>query len=455
MFKRKVGTKKSILIGTKNTFLRQIQNTTYAQFVRNSLFFENIDKILYTLLILTIISTAFLSTGFIGLFAFSFSVVQIIKLLTKKGARTKIQLYDKAILVYFIFVLLSLLASSNFALSFVGFLKTGLYILFYFSALTFFIDNKKKLLPIIILIASLASFESIVAIIQNHSHVLELAKWQDTSYLDPTQIISRSYGTLKPYNPNLLAGYLLATMPFLYCISMLSLKNKNYKRFTSTLLLVILSTVAIIYTGSRGAYIGLFAFFVFVIASLSYYIKKFKGGFSEVKKRYKNLVGIVSAAIFAFIVTNPAITSRIASIFKFHQDSSISFRLHVYEASMKMFLDNPFLGIGVGNKNFREIYGLYMKSGYDALASYSVPLEIAVESGIFALIAFSVFLAFWIKSCLKVIKKGDVTKKIIATALLLTVVVTMTHGLFDTIFFRPQVQIIFWANVAMLAALNE
>ena len=58
-----------------------------------------------------------------------------------------------------------------------------------------------------------------------------------------------------------------------------------------------------------------------------------------------------------------------------------------------MFKDNWLLGIGVGNQNFREIYGLYMKTGFDALSAYNIYLETAVESGIFALLAFLSFVA--------------------------------------------------------------
>ncbi len=49
-------------------------------------------------------------------------------------------------------------------------------------------------------------------------------------------------------------------------------------------------------------------------------------------------------------------------------------------------------GIGVGNQAFRLAYGLYMRSGFDALGAYCVPLEIAVETGVFGLLAFAVLL---------------------------------------------------------------
>ena len=59
------------------------------------------------------------------------------------------------------------------------------------------------------------------------------------------------------------------------------------------------------------------------------------------------------------------------------------------------------MGIGVGNQNFREIYGLYMKTGFDALSAYNIYLETAVESGIFALLAFLGFVGINIYKAIK------------------------------------------------------
>ena len=456
MFNRKFGTK-SIFISLKNGVLRNIQNTQIAADIRDSLFFENIDSFLYIFLMLTIVSCAFCESGYIGIFALCFSVLQSFKLCIKKGARTKISLYDKAILVFFAFVILSLFGSTLFALSLKGFMKTAIYMYFYFSALSYFLDNdnKSKILPTILAIAGLVSFESIIAIIQNNTGILEIAGWQDTSNLDPTQVISRAYGTLKPYNPNLLAGYLVTGIPSLWCLSMINLLNKHYKRFLGFLILMLLATVAVIYSGSRGGYLGIAGFYGIFALGIIYYIQNYLGGFKTIRKRYKNLALTLICAALVFVMSNPAITNRILSIFEFREDSSIAFRLNVYASSFKMFLDNPFLGIGVGNKNFREIYGLYMRSGFDALGAYSVPLEIAVESGIFALISFVTFLVLWCKDCLKTIKTAPQRTKIIIFSLILSIFPTMIHGLFDTVWFRPQLQILFWLNVAFLGALKD
>ena len=118
-----------------------------------------------------------------------------------------------------------------------------------------------------------------------------------------------------------------------------------------------------------------------------------------------------------------------------------------------MFRDNWLVGIGVGNKNFREIYGLYMKTGFDALSAYNVFLEIAVESGIFALIAFVGFLFVCIKDAIKIVLNSiDVEKTIFVSMALISIISIMFHGFVDTIFFRPQVQFVFWFMVAVISA---
>ena len=132
-------------------------------------------------------------------------------------------------------------------------------------------------------------------------------------------------------------------------------------------------------------------------------------------------------------------------------DSSNSFRFNVYNSCIDMFKDNWLLGIGLGNKNFREIYGLYMKTGFDALSAYNIYLETAVESGIFALISFVAFLILMLKSAYKfIVTENNIFDILAVAAAFAAIVGLLIHGFVDTVFFRPQIHFIFWTMAAII-----
>lgn len=423
--------------------------TNIKNFIKNSVFFENIDNIAYIVLLAVLLCSLYFQSEYIGVVAILFCALIFFKCLIK-GVNYNLENYEKALIIYFLFVTVSLFASTLFSLSLHGYLKTFIYILFYFSAGIFFKENKRRILPAILTIALCSSWEAFVAVYQNVQGVEEISGWQDLSNLNPEEVVSRAYGTLLPYNPNLLAGYILCALSSFIYLILLALKNKKKKTALIFLSLFIINLIAIIDTGCRGAYLGFMLFFPCLFLGLILYVEKKFGGLSNIKKRYKNISIIGIIGIIFFILANPALIKRFESIFAFRTDSSISFRFNVYESAIRMFLDNIFLGIGVGNQNFREIYGLYMKTGYDALGSYCVPLEIAVESGIFALIAFLIFLIFVVKKCIREIKNNELDNKILCFSIILMILAVSGHGLFDTIWFRPQVQFMFWTAIASL-----
>ena len=146
-----------------------------------------------------------------------------------------------------------------------------------------------------------------------------------------------------------------------------------------------LGLLSIVMTGCRGAYIGMF-FELCILAILTYrYLKPYY------RKMFLKVSAFLTLCMTFVVLSIGSLRTRIFSIFAMRGDSSNSFRFNVYNSCLEMFKDNWLLGIGVGNQNFREIYGLYMKTGFDALSAYNIYLEIAVESGIFALIAFMAF----------------------------------------------------------------
>ncbi|HSA06978.1 MAG TPA: O-antigen ligase family protein [Candidatus Gastranaerophilales bacterium] len=377
-----------------------------------------------------------------------------LKLFLKKGEALSVNAFDIPIFLYILIIALSVAFSSLLMPAVKGFAKVIVYFSCYIVFFNILKDKPVRAYYLLAALAITAFSESVAAIYQNFIGVESLATWQDTSNINPEQIMTRVYGTLKPFNPNLLAGYLIAALSSTAGLFFIYASLKKVRLSLLFLIASVSIALAIVFTGSRGAYMALGAITTaFVLISGHIIWQDFKEKL-WLKKLWLYLVIVGVFSFIALILCSPALQHRILSIFAFREDSSNSFRLNVYISSFKMFMDNWFIGIGPGNEVFRLIYGLYMKTSYDALAAYNIFLEIAVESGIIALFAFSwLILLVFIKSIAVIISKDVVLQtKILVSSCLIGVIGLMTHGFVDTIFFRPQLQVIFWLLIAVLAA---
>lgn len=414
---------------------------------KNSFLLQNIDFLIFLALAGTLLASLTMSSGIIGLGALTVAGLTFVKLLTYPGARVRLGAEEWWLIIYFLIVFISLCGSTLFGLSLKGFLKTVTYILFYFSVAQLFKSNFKYGIATLFVIAAGIFFESGIAFLQNFTHVQAIAGWQDVSNLNPEQVMTRVYGTLQPYNPNLFGGYLVVGLPACLGLTLWLLVKKYYKLAILFFVGTGAGVLSLVFTGCRGAYI---AFFMMTLAVLAISLKFF---WANYKKIYLAVVGAGFALSTALILASTSLRARILSIFAMRQDSSNSFRFNVYQSSLQMFKDNWLLGIGVGNKNFREIYGLYMKTGFDALSAYNIYLETAVESGIFALIAFVAYLGMQCFNSVKyILTSTDVAKVVLISAAFVSLIGVMAHGMVDTVFFRPQIQIIFWVMMALIAS---
>ena len=410
----------------------------------NSLFLQNIDKLIFASVIAVFLSSTVMSSDVIGFIALITVFLTIVKILTKPHEKLDCKNFELWLLAYFMIVIISLAGSTLFHLSLKGFFKTFTYLAFYFSMVQYLKSNRNKLPYVLAAIGICVSFEAVAGFLQNFAHVDEISTWQDVSKLNPEEVMTRVYGTLKPYNPNLLGGYFVAGIPSLYALAAYYFAGKKLKFSLTALAFALLSTITLFLTGCRGSYIGMMVILISMFAVSAKYL------WNNYKQIYLTAVGSVIAFGTAAVLFVSSLRARVLSIFAMRQDSSNSFRFNVYHSSVEMFKDNWLLGIGVGNQNFREIYGLYMKTGFDALSAYNIFLEIAVESGIFALIAFMGFLITLIKNSINFILKSTDTKAvIISSAAIISIIAVCIHGLVDTVFFRPQIQFIFWTMVAV------
>lgn len=416
---------------------------------KNSLFLQHIDKIILLFICAVLLTSTFMNSDSIGFLALITLFLTVVKILTTPEQRLTANRFETWLVAYFMIVIISLAGSTLFMYSLKGFFKTLTYLGFYFSVAQYLKYNREKIPFLIGVIAFCTGFEGIVGFLQNFAPPEAISTWQDTSSLNPEQVMTRIYGSLKPYNPNLLGGYFVAGLPAVFGMSAYNFIKKSYNTAILWLVMAFITTIALVSTGCRGSYLALIGMLGMMFLISAKFLWK------TYKKIYFSIAGAVVALGTLAVMSSSSLRARVFSIFAMRSDSSNSFRFNVYQSSLQMLKDNFLLGIGVGNQNFREIYGLYMKTGFDALSTYNIYLEIAVESGIFALITFLGFLFGALHKAFKIIINSQDAQKIILISIAaVSIIGLMIHGIVDTVFFRPQIQFIFWAMIAVITAVE-
>lgn len=274
-----------------------------------------------------------------------------------------------------------------------------------------------------------------------------LATWTDAG--SSLAGVTRVYSYLG--NPNLLAGYLLPAVP-LSIAAIFAWKGWLPKALALTLTIV--NTACLVLTFSRGGWIGLVvSIFVLAILLLHWWSP-------NLPRRWRTwaipiLLGSLAGFLFLAILFVEPLRDRVGSIFASREDSSNNFRLNVWTAVIEMIRDRPILGIGPGNNAFNMVYPLYQQPRFSALSAYSIFLEIAVETGLIGLGCFLWLLLVllqqgWIQiQRLRAQKSREIFWLIAAIAILFGM---LAHGAVDTIWYRPEVAVLWWFTVALITS---
>ncbi|MBA3857173.1 MAG: hypothetical protein C0507_09730 [Cyanobacteria bacterium PR.3.49] len=327
-------------------------------------------------------------------------------------------------------------ASHYFMPSLKGLAKLVIYIssYFLFSAVA---NTPKRRLALMIAAVGGGFIAAVYGLYQYKIGVAPLATWEDPSIESQA---TRIYSTLG--NPNLLAGYLIPLVAiscsmFLACIDA---RKWLFAVITAAVSLILLA--ATVLTGSRGGFMGI------GVAMAALFFISSGWCWAKYPKSRPAIIALavalpLLASICIFVV--PSMQQRVTSIFAGWQHSSNAFRLHVYQSSLQMFKDSWWIGVGTGNQAFRLAYGLYMNSRFDALGTYCVPLEIAVEAGIFALIAFGAFFISLLgRAHLAFYSRTAGWERWLCAGMAAALFGIAAMGFVDTVFYRPQIHFIFW-----------
>lgn len=272
-----------------------------------------------------------------------------------------------------------------------------------------------------------------------------LATWNDptSTYADALRV----YSFLG--NPNLLAAYILPTIPFSICALFV------WKRWGPKLLAAVMlgmNGACMYWTGSRGAWIGLVVALLTTLVLLLYWVLPRLPQFWRTWAFPILLGGLAAVAIIGFLGLEP-LRDRILSIFAGREDSSNNYRINVWASVRQMIRARPILGIGPGNDAFNQIYPLYQLPGYSALSAYSIYLELLVEVGIVGFTSFLWFLLVLLNrgwTALQQLRtRSDALWLIAAIA---TVTGMLAHGAVDTVWYRPEIATLWWLMVALITS---
>jgi putative inorganic carbon (hco3(-)) transporter len=366
--------------------------------------------------------------------------------------RYKPSAIDALVLLYLGIYVVSTFASHYLMPSIKGLAKMVVYFLSYFLLVDTLQQSRSKRQIVILAALVLGGFlVSMYGLYQYKIGVAPLATWEDPNVEDK---MTRIYSTLG--NPNLLAGYLVPIAPVAFALALIPAFGKGLMRWLCIPLLgvaVVISAASWL-TGSRGGWLGLLAALgCFGLACCAWLWQQ------RPKLRPFLLIGAVVLPLAAAAVIHFKFSSyehRFLSMFAGSEHSSNAYRMNVYRSSFKMFQDNWWIGIGAGNETFRLAYGLYMRSGFDALGTYCVPLEVAVETGVVGLLSFLALTgAVLARAHQRFWETLEPTQRLLSLAAMSSIVGMIMHGLVDTVFYRPQVQFVFWLMVALVVALHS
>lgn len=383
-------------------------------------------------------------------------VVWVLGRLLSGAESRRLNAIDALVLVYLAANIVATFSSHYVAQSLKGLSKVIVYILNYFLLTAVLGKNPSRLTRIIAAALFTGLLVSLYGLYQYKIGVAPLATWEDPTVESKG---TRIYSTLG--NPNLLAGYLIPLFPLAAALGLASLggaingvKQGLQKWILAPLCLssAAILAVATILTGSRGGYLAVGAMVAAMVMALLGFVLAANRKFILPTLASTLVLLVLSALAVHFLL--PSFEQRLASIFAGSEHSSNAYRLYVWRASLQMFQDNWWFGVGPGNSTFRLAYGLYMKSGFDALGTYCVPLEVGVECGVIGLGAFAMMvLSLFARGHLMFWQASQSIYRWLALGLSVALLGLSIQGLVDTVFYRPQVHFIFWLVVAGLAAL--
>lgn len=260
----------------------------------------------------------------------------------------------------------------------------------------------------------------------------------DTTWTDEdmfSDIETRVVSTFE--NPNVFGEYLIMLIPVAFALFIIA---KSFTQRTFTFASLCASVLALVYTWSRGAWLGFIAAMLVLLVIIN---RKALGAY---------VFGILAVPL-AIPVLPSSVIERFSSIGNM-TDSSTSYRVFIWEAATNMINDYFVSGIGIGVDAFQTVYSEYALAGIEtAPHSHNLYLQILLELGIFgfAVFVFAMFLFF--AKVFTFLKDSDSREaKLMAGAISCGIIAILVQGLTDYVWYNYRVFAFFWMMIATAVA---
>jgi len=282
---------------------------------------------------------------------------------------------------------------------FEGFLSFLCYGIIYFVTVNF-ITEKMKVLKTILIASVIVSLYALV-----QATGITFFVWRGTQ---PYPRVWSTFG-----NPNFLGPYLIMVIP-VYLIFLIKAETIKKKLLYS--LFTLFSVLALIFTYSRAAWLGMVTGLIVFTLLIN-------------KKQLKtNIVFLVSIIVFSIVLTSiyprfylrtqqrtttlKPIVERAVSTIDFNEPG-ITARFSAWETTIKMALKRPLLGFGPDtlgvsfrrfmSKDYEELAGRFRTAGY----AHNEFLQYAATMGLVGLGAYLFLLFTFFRVLLNVARQGD------------------------------------------------
>lgn len=359
-------------------------------------------------------------------------VLMLIKI-KKSGTELEFGTLKNIGAIFFVISAISTINSKDIIFSITNWmLLPFMYAILYVSILNFSrnTDSRKKLIYALFSVAAIVLVYGFIqyANVQDMAHDLVTQSWVDAGKFP--LLSRRMYSTLE--NPNLFGTYLIMIIGFVSSF-FLQINEKKKKIILGIFLIALLSAAALTY--SRTAWISL----AIMVAGLGILYDK------------RILILLLAIPIVAFFY-HGQIAIRLMSLLS-QSDTSASLRIGLWQSTIAMIQDHPFLGIGWGSYFLTyPDYNFYIQDKTVIMYhAHNMYLSIIAETGIIGGITYILLIFLHGYTSFKLYKKAkDVINKSIGLGGVLVTIGILVSGIGDYTLFSRSVSGCLWAIFAII-----